>query len=67
KIESKAKIEKQKAEIEKLKAEFETKITQQSKKSRPSVLPKDYEQMQEFYKGQGDPRWKNISREEALQ
>ncbi|CAG8481324.1 2621_t:CDS:1, partial [Cetraspora pellucida] len=23
--------------------------------------------MQEFYEGQGDPRWKDISREEALQ
>ncbi|CAG8817210.1 2412_t:CDS:2, partial [Cetraspora pellucida] len=55
KIESKAEIEKQKAEIEKLKAKFETKMTQQSKKSRPPVLPKDYEQMQEFYKGQAFP------------
>ncbi|CAG8784365.1 20136_t:CDS:2, partial [Dentiscutata erythropus] len=66
KIESKAEIEKQKAEIEKLKAEFETKMTQQSKKSRSPVPPKDYEQMQEFYEGQGDSRWKDISREEAL-
>ncbi|CAG8769553.1 15803_t:CDS:1 [Cetraspora pellucida] len=56
KIESKAEIEKQKAEIEKLKAEFETKMTQQSKKSCPPVPFKDYEQMQEFYEGQDDPR-----------
>ncbi|CAG8742456.1 10846_t:CDS:1, partial [Dentiscutata heterogama] len=42
-------------------------MTQQSKKSRPPVPSKDYEQMQEFYKGQGNPRWKDISRKEALQ
>ncbi|CAG8798968.1 14537_t:CDS:1, partial [Dentiscutata erythropus] len=67
KIESKAEFEKQKAEFEKLKAEFETKMTQQSKKSRLPVPPKDYKQMQKFYEGQGDPKWKDISREEALQ
>ncbi|CAG8822641.1 13200_t:CDS:1, partial [Gigaspora rosea] len=52
-----------KAEIEKLKTEFESKMSQQSKKSRPPVPPKDHE----FYADQGDPRWSNVSREEALQ
>ncbi|CAG8786781.1 469_t:CDS:2, partial [Racocetra fulgida] len=56
-----------KAEIEKLKTEFESKISQQSKKSHPPVLPKDYEQIHEFYADQGDPRWSNLSKEEALQ
>ncbi|RIB04724.1 hypothetical protein C2G38_2221522 [Gigaspora rosea] len=53
--------------FEKLKAKFETKMTQQSKKSRPPVPPKDYEQMHNFYEGEGDPRWSNLSREKALQ
>ncbi|CAG8807812.1 3918_t:CDS:2, partial [Gigaspora margarita] len=56
-----------KAEIEKLKTEFESKMIQQSKKSRPPVPPKDHEQIHEFYADQGDPRWSNLSREEALQ
>ncbi|CAG8724661.1 23459_t:CDS:2 [Cetraspora pellucida] len=66
-----AMLEKQKAEskaeIEKLKTEFESKISQQSKKSRSPILPKDHEQIYEFYADQRDPRWSNLSREEALQ
>ncbi|RIB17144.1 hypothetical protein C2G38_2142745 [Gigaspora rosea] len=66
-----AMLEKQKAEskaeIEKLKTEFKSKMSQQSKKSRPPVPPKDHEQIHEFYADQGDPRWSNLSREEALQ
>ncbi|CAG8763058.1 13014_t:CDS:2, partial [Racocetra fulgida] len=46
-----------KAEIEKLKTEFESKM----------ISPKDHEQIHEFYADQGDPRWLNLSREEALQ
>lgn len=56
-----------KAEIKKLKTEFKSKMSQQSKKSRPPVPPKDHEQIHEFYADQGDPRWSNLSREEALQ
>ena len=39
---------KHKAEMEKLKAEFESKMSQQPKKSRPPVPPKDHEQIHEF-------------------
>ncbi|CAG8455867.1 17095_t:CDS:2 [Cetraspora pellucida] len=64
-------LEKQKAEskvkIEKLKTEFELKMSQQSKKSYPSVPPKDYKQIHKFYTDQGDPRWLNLFKEEALQ
>ncbi|CAG8455123.1 8475_t:CDS:1 [Cetraspora pellucida] len=66
-----AMLEKQKteskAEIEKLKTEFESKMSQQSKKSCSPVLPKDHEQIHEFYTDQRDPKWSNLSREEALQ
>ncbi|CAG8494956.1 21405_t:CDS:2 [Cetraspora pellucida] len=41
--------------FEKLKAKFETKMTQQSKKSYPPVLLKDYEQMHNFYEAQYTP------------
>jgi len=58
---------KHKAEMEKLKAEFESKMSQQPKKSRPPVPPKDYEQLLGFYEGAGDPRWSNPSREERLE
>ncbi|CAG8657236.1 5659_t:CDS:1, partial [Ambispora leptoticha] len=42
-------------------------MSQQSKKYHPPVPPKDHEQIHEFYADQGDHRWSNLSREEALQ
>ncbi|CAG8485117.1 2402_t:CDS:2 [Acaulospora colombiana] len=65
-----AMLEKQKAEskaeLEKLKTEFETKMAQQSKKSRPPVPPKNYEEIHEHYASQGDPR-PSLTNEETWQ
>ncbi|RHZ59382.1 hypothetical protein Glove_364g86 [Diversispora epigaea] len=51
-----ADITKQDAEIKKLKVDFETKIIKQTKKTPPTVPPKDYEEIHEHYANQGDPK-----------